>query len=69
MDKPTKIKINSLQALLELVRAYQCGQFTRYKVTDVDVEEKATDLIQLLDILGNVMSKDFLTIGPLAGLL
>ncbi|VDK73552.1 unnamed protein product [Litomosoides sigmodontis] len=52
------------EALLELIRVYRNGQFTRYKVIDVDVEEKASDLIILLDILANVLSKDVLSISP-----
>ncbi|VBB33229.1 unnamed protein product [Acanthocheilonema viteae] len=57
--------MNSLyETLLELIAIYRSGQFTRYKVIDVDVEDKATDLIILLDILANVLSKDFLSINP-----
>uniref|UniRef100_A0A915PVU4 Exportin-4 n=1 Tax=Setaria digitata TaxID=48799 RepID=A0A915PVU4_9BILA len=52
------------EALLELIRVYRDGQFTRYKVIDVDVEEKASDLIILLDILANVLSKDILSVIP-----
>uniref|UniRef100_A0A0R3S5N0 Exportin-4 n=1 Tax=Elaeophora elaphi TaxID=1147741 RepID=A0A0R3S5N0_9BILA len=52
------------EALIELIRVYRDGQFTRYKVIDVDVEEKASDLIILLDILANVLSKDVLSISP-----
>ncbi|VIO92909.1 Uncharacterized protein BM_BM7015 [Brugia malayi] len=54
------------ETLLELIRVYRDGQFTRYKVIDVDVEEKASDLIILLDILANVLSKDDLSIIPLS---
>ncbi|MCP9256785.1 hypothetical protein DINM_000005 [Dirofilaria immitis] len=52
------------ETLLELVRVYRDGQFTRYKLIDVDVEEKASDLIILLDILANVLSRDVLSIIP-----
>ncbi|EJD74821.1 hypothetical protein LOAG_17920 [Loa loa] len=52
------------EALLELIRVYRDGQFTRYKVINVDVEEKASDLIILLDILANVLSKDVLSVIP-----
>lgn len=48
------------QVLLELLQVYRKDQLDKYRSITVDDEEKATDLILILDILGNVMSKDIL---------
>ncbi|VDN01903.1 unnamed protein product [Thelazia callipaeda] len=50
--------VSIYEALLALIIVYRDGFFTRYKVENIDVEEQASDLVILLDILANVMNRD-----------
>ncbi|VDK17648.1 unnamed protein product, partial [Anisakis simplex] len=48
------------EILLELIQAYRREQLEKYREVDIDQEDKATDLLLLLDVLANIMSKDAL---------
>lgn len=50
-------------ALLQIVDSYRNDQIKRFSTFTADDEEKAGDLALFLDILSNVLSKDFLTLG------
>ncbi|CCU83356.1 Exportin-4 [Caenorhabditis elegans] len=72
LDVTTKVSIyidnedesNALYAsLLQIVDTYKTDQFQRFSTFTADDEEKATDLALFIDILSNVLSKDFLTLG------
>ncbi|CAB3406845.1 unnamed protein product [Caenorhabditis bovis] len=71
LDTTTKVSIyldseesNMLYAtLLQIVDCYRTDQMKRFTGMTADDEDKGSDLVLFLDILSNVLSKDFLTLG------
>ncbi|CAP39068.1 Protein CBG22497, partial [Caenorhabditis briggsae] len=72
LDVTTKVSIyidnedesNALySSLLQIVDSYRNDQIKRFTHFNTDDEDKAVDLALFIDILSNVLSKDFLTVG------
>ncbi|PIC37441.1 hypothetical protein B9Z55_016071 [Caenorhabditis nigoni] len=72
LDVTTKVSIyidnedesNALySSLLQIVDSYRNDQIKRFTHFNTDDEDKAADLALFIDILSNVLSKDFLTLG------
>uniref|UniRef100_A0A1I7TQK3 ANF_receptor domain-containing protein n=1 Tax=Caenorhabditis tropicalis TaxID=1561998 RepID=A0A1I7TQK3_9PELO len=72
LDVTTKVSIyidneeesNALySSLLQIVESYRNDQIKRFSTFTADDEDKAADLALFIDILSNVLSKDFLTLG------
>ncbi|CAI2349918.1 unnamed protein product [Caenorhabditis sp. 36 PRJEB53466] len=72
LDVTTKVSVyidneeesNQLYScLLQIVDSYRNDQIKRFSTFTSDDEEKASDLATFIDILSNVLSKDFLTLG------
>ncbi|CAI5448696.1 unnamed protein product [Caenorhabditis angaria] len=71
-DVTTKVSIyidneeesNRLYAtLLQIIDCYRADQMKRFSGMQIDDEDKASDLVLFIEILSNILSKDFLALG------